>query len=119
MSGVSAIRTLPTICVQRCNVSQVSLHAASGKSGHIGFSLTRQARLPMRNFWRSNSRGRDESAYLRLVLNPPEKAQQIVDAISAQVPLRHQTELLFHFSIGHWILEVPAVIFDADGLACA
>ena len=33
------MRTLPTICVHRCNVSQVSLHAASGKSGHIPFLL--------------------------------------------------------------------------------
>src|SRR5689334_15495964 len=38
-SGVSAMRTLPTICVHSCKVSQVSLHAASGRSGHIRSSL--------------------------------------------------------------------------------
>ena len=33
------MRTLPTIWVHRCNVSQVSLHAANGKSGHDEFTL--------------------------------------------------------------------------------
>src|SRR2546426_8199576 len=32
-SGVKAIRTLPTICVHRCSVSQVSLQADRGRSG--------------------------------------------------------------------------------------
>ena len=31
--GVSASRTLPTICVHSCSVSQVSFHAANGSSG--------------------------------------------------------------------------------------
>jgi len=31
---------LPTTCVHNCNVSQVPLQAASGKSGHVVFSLT-------------------------------------------------------------------------------
>src|SRR6516164_11256431 len=63
---------------------------------------------------RSSSRRRDEGAYLRLVLDPPKKAQQIVDAIRAQVLLRHQAKLLLHFGISHWIFEVPAMVFDAD-----
>src|SRR6266849_688931 len=32
--GLSAILTLPTICVHRCRVSQVSLHASNGSDGH-------------------------------------------------------------------------------------
>jgi hypothetical protein len=67
----------------------------------------------------SNPRRRDESAHLRLILNSPEETQKIVEPISAQVLLRHQTKLFFHFSISHRILEVPAVKFDADSLAHA
>src|SRR6516162_8567229 len=54
MSGVSAMRTLPTICVQRCNVSQVSLHAASGKSGHVAFSLNRKSSLTNAQYRRAS-----------------------------------------------------------------
>src|SRR5437868_10926527 len=42
------MRTLPAICVHRCNVSQVSLHAASGRSGHIAPSLIRNARARLK-----------------------------------------------------------------------
>jgi hypothetical protein len=40
ISGVQAIRTLPTIWVHKISVSQVSRHAANGKSGHCEFALT-------------------------------------------------------------------------------
>ena len=40
-SGVRAMRTLPTIWVQRCSVSHVALHADSGSSGQAW--LTRAA----------------------------------------------------------------------------
>src|SRR5437667_5034247 len=33
LRGVSASRTLPTICVHLCNVAQVSFQEASGKAG--------------------------------------------------------------------------------------
>src|ERR1700683_1056147 len=33
------MRTLPTICVHKCNVLQVSLHASNGRSGHCELSL--------------------------------------------------------------------------------
>src|SRR5580698_925243 len=42
MSGVVAIRTLPAICVHRCSVSQVWLHASSGKSGQSEVPLITQ-----------------------------------------------------------------------------
>jgi hypothetical protein len=32
--GVLASRTLPTICVHRCSVVQVSFHSPYGKAGH-------------------------------------------------------------------------------------
>src|SRR5437763_9159444 len=32
--GLSSILTLPTICVHRCRVWQVSLHASKGSAGH-------------------------------------------------------------------------------------
>ena len=67
----------------------------------------------------SNPRRRDQRAHLRLVLKSPQESQKIVDPVCRQVFLRHQTELLFHFSIAHRILEVPAVIFDPGRLACA
>ena len=34
ISGVDAIRTLPTICVHSCNVSRVGAHSATGSAGH-------------------------------------------------------------------------------------
>src|SRR5262245_48026757 len=67
MSGVSAMRTLPTTCVHRCSVSQVSLHAASGKSGHIAFLLTRYARHSARTksmSHRSRPIGLSQSGFL-------------------------------------------------------
>src|SRR5437016_289119 len=33
-NGLSSILTLPTICVHRCRVWQVSLHASKGSAGH-------------------------------------------------------------------------------------
>src|SRR4249919_2695207 len=65
----------------------------------------------------SHPRRRDEVAHLRLLLDAPDNAQQVVDAISRQVLLRHQTELFFHFGIGHRVLEMSAVIFDTYRLA--
>src|ERR1700733_5638742 len=41
MAGVRASRILPTICVHRCSVAQVSLQAACGKAGQA--SLRRVA----------------------------------------------------------------------------
>src|SRR5262245_62406513 len=37
IQGPCASRTLPTICVQRCKVAHVSLHASSGRLGQASF----------------------------------------------------------------------------------
>src|SRR4030081_745700 len=34
-NGLSSILTLPTICVHRCKVSRVSLHASKGRAGQL------------------------------------------------------------------------------------
>src|SRR5215218_11162594 len=36
--GACARRTLPTICAQRCSAAHVSLHASSGRLGHVSLS---------------------------------------------------------------------------------
>src|ERR1700758_1837226 len=62
---------------------------------------------------------RNEIAQAWLILEIPEQTEQAVDAVGAQVLLRHQPKLLLELGIAHRVLEVPAVILDADGLARA
>ena len=62
---------------------------------------------------KSHPRRTNERPYLLNSLDFPEKAQQIVHPIGAQVLLRHRAEFLFHLGIGHRILEVSAVVFNA------
>ena len=107
LSGHALVhRTCPLLGVKRTWFSRRKMSA---------YDLRRKVSMPV---W-SNPRRRDEIAHLRLLLDAPDYAQKIVDAISRQVLLRHQAELLFHFAVGHRILEVPAVIFDAHRLARA
>src|SRR5262249_46182569 len=67
----------------------------------------------------STQRRRNEIAQLRLILEIPEQTNQTVDAVGTQVLLGHQAKLLLELRIAHRVLEVPAVILDPDGLACA
>src|SRR5262245_26531481 len=84
-------------------------------TAHIGTEAEAQR---TRREW-SHPRRSDEVAHLRLLLDAPDNAQDVVDGICRQVLLRHHTELLFHFGIGHRVLEMSAVIFDAHRLAGA
>src|ERR1700741_2230416 len=81
------------------------------------YDLERKLNAPGREW--SHPRHRDEGAHLRLLLAAPAKAAQVVEGSSRQVLLRHQTELFFHFGIGHRVLEMSAVIFDTYRLAAA
>ncbi len=67
----------------------------------------------------SNPGRRNYGAHLWFVLNAPEESQQIVNLSGAQMFLRQKAKFFLHFGVGHRILEVPAVIFDADHLAGA
>ena len=46
ITGVRARRTLPTICVQSCNVSRVGAHSATGNAGHEDDVTVRAPTIP-------------------------------------------------------------------------
>src|SRR5215468_10440203 len=59
----------------------------------------------------------DEHPCLRHALESPQLPQQRIDAIGSEMSRRQRAKLLFHFSIGHRVFRVPAMVFDPNRLA--
>src|SRR5262249_61602840 len=59
----------------------------------------------------------DEHPCLRHAFECPQLPQQRIDAIGSEMSRRQRAKLLFHFSIGHRVFRVPAMVFDPNRLA--
>src|SRR5215831_237265 len=104
--------------MQRIGRTGYGSAAAAWRTQSTPATATRSLKIACR-IVPSNASRRDDGAHLRLVLDAPQQAQQIVDAVGRQMLLRHEAKLLFHFGVGHRILEVSAVVLDPDCLALA